>query len=148
MGGTPCQGTVFPIPGIRPILEGSIAPELRSLPFQNPDNFLAGQFHQHLHAWNLFRRTHQRTVKFPIGLQTGLMWNGLLSHLKGNLKAYSMTAISPLLEFSLAVHVARNIPPSFRKLSFKKLGSVRLWFGAKFETWVFPVLCILMIDIF
>ena len=35
-----------------------------------------------------------------------------------------MTAIPPLLEFYLTIHVAKNIPPSFRKLFFKELRSV------------------------
>ena len=29
----------------------SVAPELSNLPFRNPDNFVAGQVHQHIHAW-------------------------------------------------------------------------------------------------
>ena len=51
MGGTPLQGAVFPAPGIQQILDGSVAPELCNLPFRNPDNFIAGQLHQHIHAW-------------------------------------------------------------------------------------------------
>ena len=51
MGGTPLQGTVFPAPGIQQILDGSVAPELSNLPFRNPDNFVVGQLHKHIHAW-------------------------------------------------------------------------------------------------
>ena len=72
VGGTPLQGAVFPAPGIQQILDGSVAPKLCNLPFRNPDNFIAGQLHHHIHAWESilgdFRRQH--IVLFPIGLQT------------------------------------------------------------------------------
>lgn len=51
VGGIPLQGAVFPAPGIQQILDGSVTPELGNLPFRNPDNFVAGQLHQHIHAW-------------------------------------------------------------------------------------------------
>ena len=51
MSGTPLQGAVFPAPGIQQILDGSVSPELCNLPFRNPDNFIAGPLHHHIHAW-------------------------------------------------------------------------------------------------
>ena len=36
---------------IQEILDGSVAPELSSLPFRNPDNFVPDQLHRHIHAW-------------------------------------------------------------------------------------------------
>ena len=45
------HGAVFPAPGIQQILDGSVTPDLRNLPFGNPDNFVAGQLHQDIYTW-------------------------------------------------------------------------------------------------
>ena len=75
VGGIPLQGAVFPAPGIQQILDGSVTPELGNLPFRNPDNFVAGQLHQHIHAWKSMLRDSL---------------HGSWSRSEGNLKQYSM----------------------------------------------------------
>ena len=135
MGGTPCRGTVFPVPGIQPILEGSIAPELRSLPFRNPDNFLAGQLHQHLHAWNSILEDSPTHRQISDWITNRVDVERFVVPFKGKFKGafydndFSPPPPPPPRVFPNS-SCCKKHSAFISKALLPKLRSVRLWFGA------------------
>ena len=62
VSGTPLQESLFPVPGMQQILDGSVTPEHSNLSFRNPYSFVASQLHQHIHNWESILQdspTHQ-----------------------------------------------------------------------------------------
>ena len=141
VGGIPLQGAVFPAPGIQQILDGSVTPELGNLPFRNPDNFVAGQLHQHIHAWKSMlgnSPTHQLISDW---ITNKVDVERFVVPFRGKFKAVFYDCPFPPSKVNPIIPLARNILLSLAKPFFKGLRSELFLFGVKWDKWSLRALC-------